>query len=279
MRRLSVKVIFIRGILPLCFFVFFFSSCNNVPEKTNNNDTSKLPTVEVPGKPIKYDSSKKYIYLTWDDGPQPPGSNNCKNLFQEQNVKASFFIVGMNESSPKRVLFVDSLRKMYPQFLICNHTITHAFKENYKYFYKHADSAVGEIVEAQKLLNVPLKIVRLPGNNSWVGKGEVKGPKSTMDVCNKLNVLGYTVIGWDIEWQFKGGSVPKQSATEIIKEIQDKFENGYLNNNNHLVILAHDRMFQKENYVDSLRKVISTFKNDPNYVFETIDHYPLAQNK
>jgi hypothetical protein len=168
---------------------------------------------------------------------------------------------------------------MYPQFLIANHSLTHAFKENYKYFYAHPDSAIKEFVQAQKELNVPLKIIRLPGNNSWVGKGQMKGPKSTMPVCKGLDSLGFNVIGWDIEWQFKGSAAPKQSADEIIKQVNDKFEIGYLNHNNHLVILAHDRMFQKANYVDSLRKVITTLKKDPRNVFETIDHYPLVQNK
>jgi len=29
-------------------------------------------------------------------------------------------------------------------------------------------------------MNIPVKIARLPGNNAWVGKGELKAPKSVM---------------------------------------------------------------------------------------------------
>ena len=70
-----------------------------------------------------------------------------------------------------------------------------------------------------------------------------------------------------------------QSADGIIKEINDKFENYYSNVENNIVILAHDRMFEKPQYADSLRKVIETLKKDPRNVFETIDHYPGLKHK
>ena len=105
-----------------------------------------------------------------------------------------------------------------------------------------------------------------------------KGPKSTMPVCHKLDSLGYNVIGWDIEWQFKGGNVPVQSADQMIAEVNKKFENYYSNVENNIVILAHDRMFEKPQYQDSLRKVIATLKQNPKVVFETIDHYPTIKH-
>jgi hypothetical protein len=46
-----------------------------------------------------------------------------------------------------------------------------------------------------------------------------------------------------------------------------------------VVWLAHDRMFARPNYQDSLYKCLAMLKKDPRYVFETIDHYPgLKQN-
>jgi hypothetical protein len=131
------------------------------------------------------------------------------------------------------------------------------------------------------MLDVPVKIIRLPGNTSWVGKGEMKGPKSTMPVCKRLDSLGYKVIGWDIEWRFvnKHGSIPVQSVDEMIKEINDRFDNDLNNEANSVVILAHDRMFEKAQYQDSLSKFVATLKSDTRNVFETIDHYPLVQKK
>jgi len=230
-----------------------------------------------PGTPIKYDSSKRYIFLTWDDSPQPPGTIVCKNLFKELGVKATFFAVGMHQFDVIRKKIVDSIRNEYPQFLLANHSYTHGFKNNYRAFYTNVDSAAKDFLKAQEDLKVPVKIIRLPGNNSWVGKGEMKGPKSTMNVCKKLDSLGFNVIGWDVEWQFKGGSVPVQSADQMVAEIHKKFDNYITNEPNAIVILAHDRMFAKPQYLDSLRKFITVLKQDPQNVFETVDHYPLVQ--
>lgn len=263
--------------------VALLSSCGGGSDKENKADSSKVaaPAKPVPGSAIPYDSSKRYIYLTWDDAPQPPGTVDCKNIFHEEGVKATFFVVGMNQFGREREKIIDTLRNSYPEFLVANHSYSHGFKNNYKKFYQMPDSAVADFKYNESLMKVPVKIIRLPGNNSWVLKDEVKGPKSTLNVCNRLDSLGYNVIGWDIEWQFtnKGGSIPVQSADEMVKEVNRKFENYYSNVENNIVILAHDRMFEKPQYQDSLRKFISVLKQDPRNVFETIDHYPGITHK
>ena len=65
----------------------------------------------------------------------------------------------------------------------------------------------------------------------------------------------------------------------MLKKVNDKFESGYLFEQNCLVILSHDRLFAKPQYADSLSKFISILKKDSRYVFETIDHYPLVMKK
>ena len=269
----------------ICFIVLFFAinSCKSNKNKTqkDSDSTNLVNEKSVPGSPIVYDSSKRYIFLTWDDAPQPPGTTNCRAAFQQQGVKATFFVVGMHQFDQHRKVLVDSLRNGYPQFLIANHSYTHAFRDHYKEFYTHPDSAVQDFLKAQNELKYPLKIIRLPGNNSWVGKGEMRGPKSTMAVCKKLDSLGFKVIGWDVEWRFvnKGGSIPIQGADKMVKEVNDKLDNALTNEPNAIVILAHDRMFAKQQYLDSLNKFITLLKADKRNVFETIDHYPLVQQK
>ncbi len=264
----------------LIAFVLFIG-CKGSGDKTANKDSTAVVAKPVPGTPIKYDSTKHYIFLTWDDGPQPPGTTNCKRVFTEQGIKATFFVVGFNAPSPSKLRIVEGLRNSYPEFLIANHSYSHGFNNKYKSFYEHPDSAIQDFMRNEKMLNVPVKIIRLPGNTAWVGKGEMKGPKSTMPVCQRLQDLGYNVIGWDIEWQFYNkphfGSVPKQSVDQIIKEINDSFDSDLNNEPNTVVLLAHDRMFEKQQYVDSLTKFVATLKKDPRNVFETIDHYPLVQ--
>lgn len=273
-----------KSVLPALLFatvIGMLGACKGKENKENKADSTK-PVVTAPsgpGTPIQYDSSKRYVFLTFDDSPQPPGTNICKAVFHQQGVKATFFMVGMHQFDHRRKLIVDSLRNSYPEFLIANHSYTHGFRNNYRHFYSHADSAVKDFLKAQEELKIPVKIIRLPGNNNWVSKGEIHGPKIPREVCKKLDSLGFTVIGWDVEWGFKGNSTPIQSATKMAQEVNDKFENYTSFSPNTVVILAHDRMFASPQYADSLSRFISILKQDPRNVFETIDHYPLVQQK
>ncbi|BAV08498.1 Peptidoglycan/xylan/chitin deacetylase, PgdA/CDA1 family [Filimonas lacunae] len=258
------------------------ASCGGRDKKDKAAADSTKPVVVAPagpGTPMKLDSTKRYIYLTFDDGPQPPGTNMCKAVFHEQGVKATFFLVGMHQFDHRRKLIVDSLHNSYPEFLTANHSYSHGFKNNYRNFYTHADSAVKDFLRAGEELKIPVKIIRLPGNNNWVHKGEIRGPKIPLAVCKKLDSLGYDVIGWDVEWGFKGNSTPIQSAEKMAQEVNTKFENYTSYTPNTVVILAHDRMFASAQYADSLRRFITILKQDPRNVFETIDHYPMVQQK
>ncbi|WP_300598614.1 polysaccharide deacetylase family protein [Niabella sp.] len=261
------------------------TGCNGGDKKSSDEknaaktDSSATPKSDL-GKPISYQSGKRYIFLTFDDGPQPPGTINCKNIFHEEGVKASFFLVGFNmEIDAYRRRMADSLNNSYPEFVVANHSTTHGFRDNYRLFYNSPDSAVADMLKAQKDLKVKLKVARLPGMNTWASAGQVQGPKSSLKVANALDSLGYTIIGWDLEWQFMKGSIPKQGAEEMAAQINKRFEQEYTYQPNTFVLLAHDRMFAKPQYADSLRKFISIMKQDPRNVFETIDHYPTVQNR
>jgi len=266
----------ITGKILIIIAAFLFTNCKAHDEIKKKTITNSAATY-VAGSAIKLDSTKRYIYLTFDDAPQPPGTTICKDIFTRQGVKATFFVVGLNQTDTKRKKIIDSIRNSYPQFLIANHSYSHGFKNNYKSFYERPDSAIQDFLKEENEMKIPVKIVRLPGNNAWVGKGEMKGPKLVMPVCKQLDSMGYIVIGWDIEWRFKNNHIPVQSADEVIKEVNTKLDGNLTNEPNAVVILAHDRMFAGPPYTDSLNKFIAALKQDPRNVFETIDHYPLVQ--
>lgn len=261
------------------------AACNNTGSPKKEGIDSTKPAVAAkpkPGTPIKYDSSKRYIYLTWDDSPQPPGTVNCKNVFREQGIKATFFSVGFNQVGPWKKRIIDSLRNDYPQFLLANHSFSHGFNDKYSKFYSPAmtDSALNDFLKNEKELNIQVKIIRLPGNNTWASNGNIQGQKANNPLIKKLDSLGYKIVGWDIEWgQQNKMKAPKESVEEMIKKVNQKFEDGSTNQANSIVILSHDRLFEKKQFADSLSRFISILKQDKRNVFETIDHYPLIQNK
>ena len=261
------------------------TSCNSGTSTDKKEaDTTKVAaaTKPVPGTPIKIDSSKRYIFLTWDDSPQPPGTVNCKSVFQEEGIKATFFSVGFNQVGPFKKRLIDSIRNGYPQFLLANHSFSHGFNDKYSKFYAPAmtDSALNDFLRNENELKVPVKIIRLPGNNTWASNGAISGQKSNSALVKKLDSLGYKIVGWDLEWGQQGKKKePRESADEMVKRINQKFEDGSTNQQNAIVILSHDRLFEKKQFADSLAKFISILKQDKRNVFETIDHYPTVQQK
>ena len=283
---------------PFYFFIIIFSlvSCevNNTKSTTAiEKDTTSLTEINHPitkdsvkpnlikvnpqvakfSQPINIDTSKKYIYLTFDDGPQH-GTVACFDLCKRLQVKSTFFMVGLHASSGNLRNIVREIDDNYPQTLLANHSRSHA-KNKYHSFYLHDSAAVEDLFLAQKILRVPFKIVRLPGSNSWLIKGRMRPEPLAKNVCKRLDSTGFNIIGWDMEWNFSPISVnPVQSADEMIEKVKQKLENNHLYTNNHLVILMHDRMFRNLNYTDSLHKFISTLQKDTNYIFETVDHYP-----
>ena len=142
------------------------------------------------------------------------------------------------------------------------------------------DSALQDFLRNESELKVPVKIIRLPGNNTWAYNCDIQGQKAGNPLIKKLDSLGYKIIGWDLEWgQQAKMKAPRESAAEMIQRINQKFEDGNTNQPNMIVILSHDRLFEKTQFIDSLRKFISVLKQDKRNVFETIDHYPTVQNK
>lgn len=223
-------------------------------------------------KPFTYDSTKKYIYLTFDDGPMG-GTKECLEVCKQMGIKATFFMVGRHGSDKYGKIQVKEIKDHYPQILLANHSYTHA-NEHYKFFYEHPAMAEQDFYKAQDTLHVPYKIIRLPGNSAWVRKGENKSSHLVNAVCKRLDSAGYNVIGWDVEWNFsRGQSFPVQSPAKIAGEV-NYAALGHSHTPNHVMILTHDRMFRTPNYKDSLIKFITILKQDPHYVFETVDHYP-----
>ncbi len=270
------------GAMALAFAAL--TACNSGTDTKKAADSTVVTAAAKPGPgtPITIDSSKRYIFLTWDDSPQPPGTLNCKNVFKAEGIKATFFSVGFNQVGPQKRRLIDSVRNSYPQFLLANHSFSHGFRDQYAKFYSPAmtDSAYNDFMRNESELKIPVKIIRLPGNNTWASNGDIHGQKSENPLIKRLDSAGYKIIGWDVEWgQQAKAKAPKESATEMVRRINQHFDDENTNYPNAIVILSHDRLFESKAHADSLARFIQLLKQDPRNVFETIDHYPTVQNK
>jgi peptidoglycan/xylan/chitin deacetylase (PgdA/CDA1 family) len=284
------------GTILLFSAAFFFIGCTE--DKTESTSLRQRPSLEkTKQSPLKtlftkkkkkvkkivapnvsdtltIDTSKTYVYLTFDDGPQP-GTLNCLDVLKEQNVKGTFFLIAEHALQSKQSrTTVDSIRKD-SSCLLANHSYTHAFRNKYKLFYTRTDSAAQDFIKAQDSMQIPYKIVRLPGNDSWAIQGKLRTTKLTSNVSKQLDSLGYNIIGWDVEWNFsyKTGK-PIQSTDSMLTLIRTAKEKKKTYTTKHIVLLTHDRMFRDASEKDSLAKLIRELRKDTMLVFQNVDRYP-----
>lgn len=250
----------------------------NRPQQAQSPVSSNLP----PAPDFVMDSAKKYIYLTFDDGPQP-GTMNVYHILRQYGINATFFMVGLHATYGKTMRsYVDTIRNSYPEILLANHSYTHA-NGHYMSFYHHEVKCFNDFMKAQHDLKVERKYIRLPGNSGWVLSSGMSAHDLVRPVCKLLDSAGYSVFGWDLEWSFKrdpsgSGSVPVQSADKMVQKVEYAVAHHHTHRKNALVLLSHDRMFHRQRYADSLSKFIRVLKaRHPNYVFETVENYPGAK--
>lgn len=248
--------------------------------KGAKGDSDKTVKSNLPNrdsiKPL--DSTKKYVFLTFDDGPQP-GTEHVMQATKETGIKSTFFMIGLHATySPLMQSYVEEVRNGYPDFWLANHSYTHAYNDHYIKFYHDPKGAFKDFMRADSSLKVPERYYRFPGNNAWVlDSGKMRGTALVRPVMHLMDSIKAKVIGWDVEWHFKrnphgSGSVPVQSASLMARQIINALEENKTYRKNSVVMLAHDRMFHLPNYKDSLVTMINIIKQEhPEYIFETVE--------
>lgn len=236
-----------------------------------NDSTTTCVTTKTPQPK---DSNLKYVYLTFDDGPDA-GTLNCYNVCKSKGVKATFFLVGEHAENKWGKVILDTMRRDLRHFLFANHSYSHA-NNQYVKFYNQSQKALLDFIRAHDSLRLDLPIARFPGNPSWVMHDKFRSSKLTKPVAKLMDSIGYSVMGWDVEWNFDKNSRPVQSAELMAKQIENAFESKSSFVKNHVVLLTHDRMFREPGYKDSLVKMINILQAK-KYVFETADQYPLLK--
>lgn len=270
--------------------ISFGISCTsrNTSVQENNSETPTLPKSIEPVKDsvknttndslthLLEDTSHQFIFLTWDDGPQPPGTGNCRNLFKELGVKASFFAVGFNILNKDREKLMDSIRNDYPALLLVNHGFSHAMNNHYQRFYSPAsvDTALNDFLHNERLMQIEQKIIRFPGHNTWAVNGKIGGQLTKKPLVHRLDSMGYQVIGWDTEWRGSSKThLPAETATEMANRVFELLSSGKTRVPGTVVVLSHDRYFAHTDAVDSLRRFIQLLQTNPRLHFETIEKY------
>lgn len=149
--------------------------------------------------------NQKIIYLTFDDGPSTIVTNYILDVLKEQQVKATFFIVGNNIKGSEAIL-----KRIYNE----GHSIgLHTYSHKYNQIYSSENSFIQEMKrtseEINKVLGIKPNIIRFPyGSN----------PHLNNNFLIKLHNNNFKTYDWNVSISdgVKPYSVPEEFTREAI---------------------------------------------------------------
>ncbi len=202
--------------------------------------------------PTKLPAGRKVVYLTFDDGPSV-NTEKVLDILDEQNVKATFFIMGCGVGEAGR----ERLKRISDS----GHTIgIHTFSHDYKDIYSSVNSYLEDFEKVYKLINettgLSPNIFRFPGgsNNRYFGKQRTR-------IIEQMTRPGFTYNDWNVSAQ---DSVGKTTKASINKYLSLAYNYSYP------VILMHDSASNKLT-TTVLSDFISNLKA-AGYEFDTLDN-------
>ncbi len=208
-----------------------------------------------------YKSETKRVFLTFDDGPSSNVTPLILDLLKQENIKASFFVLGKQvEANPEIV------KRAYDEgHFIANHGYSH----NYEQIYTSVDSVLNEYNQTEQAVknalgndNYTSKVFRFPGGLSGGKYAELK--KEAKQQLTDRNIAS---IDWNCLSQDAAGAKTKE---ELINNIVTTAKG-----KNSVVVLMHDASGKILTY-ETLIDVINYFR-DNGYEFKTM--YDLISEK
>lgn len=187
---------------------------------------------------------EKVAYLTFDDGPTPAITNAILDILADENVKATFFVIGNQAAEHPEII-----RRQYEEgHGIGNHSYTHSYNK----IYKNVDSFLDELYRVEELLKSILeteksfKLVRFPGGSFGEKRKAFR---------ERINEEGFVYI----DWNCLNGDAETSKMQEPEKLIE-RFKST-VKNRNSLVVLMHDSK-GKESTVQALPEIIAYLKSE-----------------
>jgi peptidoglycan/xylan/chitin deacetylase (PgdA/CDA1 family) len=189
-------------------------------------------------------TSKKVIYLTFDDGPTPKITNWVLSELEKHNAKATFFCVGKNILNHPDI-FENIVTKGHA---VGNHTNNHI--NSWK---KQARLYIENVNQAQKILDPILNVT-----NS-VKLFRPPYGKLTLSVTKKLLKEDYKIIMWDV---LSGDFDQSISKEKCLKNVIKNTTSGS-------IIVFHDSVKASEKLQFALPKILDHFSKK-GFSFEII---------
>ncbi len=219
---------------------------------------------------------KKRVYLTFDDGPNK-GTRNVLHIVQDEQVPASFFLVGEHVAgSFYQEQMWDSL-KAATDVTLCNHSYSHA-GNHYLVYYQNPAGVVDDFKRTKDSLHLFNNIARTPGRNIWrTDSLHYTDIAASAAAADSLQQAGFIVMGWDVEWKFDPKTMSvTTTADNLLAQIDSSFSHRQTREENNLVVLAHDQVYAKSDDSMQLRQLLQKLKLRGDYELSLVTDYPGA---
>ena len=239
-----------------------------------SHDANNKVAASTPGTP-QVKKKKKKIYLTFDDGPNK-GTKNVLDILEQENVPATFFIVGEHVYASHAQAETWTSLQSAKNIELCNHSYSHALHNRYAKFYKNPCEVVRDVERTKEKLLPDDEIVRTPGRNSWrIDSMHFTDNKKSKAAIDSLQKAGFIVVGWDLEWHFDAKKlIVKSTADELLAQVDRLFNEGKTRTPDNLVLLAHDQAYRTKEDSLQLREFVQKLKEKDEYEVSLLNSYP-----
>lgn len=188
---------------------------------------------------------QKCVYLTFDDGPSDKVTPKLLDVLKEENVKATFFIVG--KLAERRKYLIE--RQFNEGHTVAVHSYSHVYKDIY--------SSTEKLLEDIDRCNALIKeitgsfshVYRFPGGSFGLNSKFIKA----------VTAHGMRYVDWNAST--RDAELINPTPAELLKAAIDTPAN-----RDHIVLLAHDTT-DKTATAQALKSIIRYYK-DKGYVFE-----------
>lgn len=231
----------------------------NQIEQKKKEEQEKKSNVEKPLTPEQinnilniYSSEEKRVFLTFDDGPSNNVTSSILDVLKENNIKATFFVLGNRVKA-----YSTLINRIYNEgHYIGNHGYSHTYGE----IYANVESALNEYNMTEQVLrevlnkpNFRTQVFRFPGGANGGKYHDIKQEISKRIVENNIAYLDWNALTND--------AVQKNpTAEKLLENLRIT-----ASEKNSVVLLMHDST-NKILTAQILPQVIQYFK-DNGYKF------------
>lgn len=216
---------------------------------------AKLPDLTEKGKnniANLYDENTKRVFLTFDDGPSKSVTIPILDTLKQENVKATFFVLGSRVE-----LYPDIVKRAYDEgHYIASHGYSHVYSQIYESPQSVLDEYNKSLIAIRNAIGEQEynpHLFRFPGGYTGGKYANIKQEASVLLEQNEVVYVDWNALTADAA----GNTTTEEFIAELEKTVPK---------HNNVVVLMHDAGTKKST-AEALPQIISYFR-EREYSFE-----------